>query len=105
MDLRSPGSSIVARVMTSCKAGTSNADSVVISDYIGCGSGGILGSSILTTRGASCSPASTPWSSTFSSRSISGRLTSSSYDSSPTPGISTYPMIRSCLSVKVNYVC
>ena len=102
VDLRSPGASTVVGVINYGAAGTSNSALVAISDYIGCGSGGILGSSISTTCGTSCPSISTPGRLKFPSISIYGISTSFSSDSAPTPGISTFPMRRPCLSVKVN---
>ena len=104
MDLRSPGASIVASVMTYGEAGTSNASLVAVSDSIVCESGVIPGSSISKTSRASFPSPSTPGRSIFHSISIHGSSTSSSSDLVPTPGIYTYPIISPCLSMKVNWL-
>ena len=99
-----PGDSTVDGVMTSGAAGTSNDSSVAVSDYIGCESDGMSGSSISTTCGDSCHFFSTPEGSKFPSIFSYGIPASSSSDSSPTPGIYTSPMIRPCMSVEVNFL-
>ena len=70
--LQIPGSSNVAGVMTSGSAGISNAAPLAVFDYIGCGYGEMLVSSISTTCGESLPFASTPGNLTFPSTSISG---------------------------------